>query len=1192
MDKLTQDARRISAKARYRLSILMLVASAAYLAWICGYLGGKSSISKSDLVSRIFDRNAESAHIETPDAMWAHSKEQPTVSKRVMDKHPLELIRAVSSTIDDAQDAKMWRHDPLGLVASLTANQATNVDHCYSANGFQCCRVSGDVEMTSCYSEDASVWRGHLRPEILDPFSDIRGHMVATSQALDHPLSTGSLRMLPGVNYFLSGRVTNSSRLPVVVRGHGHNVDIDMRLPAYGPDSALDMFSAELEYLINEAHVSVEPLDSMPDFGLMGFESFEREDENESDFVRLFARGLSSRPRLRKRDQNTGRDIMFGKNQCPMGYENVRGRCYLDGYQRVIEARDFLMDSYAEEEKDVKTFDATRVTIWTYYRRKAETRPIHFMPLQIRVNSKSRIPVYYNGVKRFVSFSQKLDVQTDFNGTVQLDFPPAFSTVILINAPYFPTNKWVPYGVQDAVVRLSGMSEKDYEELLPTDAKGQGVKNVRQAFRSVLIPARQSQMRALTEHRQIQTNGLQKRSLRDRILSGDELEYVDEDEHVEQMLFGSGADESPTHWEMDIAHPEGPQYTTFTDRDEFEQHLNKRYVASEVTLSKRNIIRDIFDTGAETTRHVVNKIKEGIYELASEIDRFMVEKGQGDGPFALIIRGIHRVTKAIITIIVKTVREAVEFVRGIFHRVGVAFKQVIEKIKARFGLTHIGTTGQFLAHHMRRMSGTIKLLIEQNLNEFNDNLEEFQEKAFAALDKFGEKFGGRTVQTLNAKNAPERHDPRTTFFQDAVRGQIKQPRSRKNPGNPFVNQDVDLLTKSESEEFLNNAREQLDPAEYQAFQQELRQNMGVFKGGFLSMAMDKFVAFLKSMVTLSLKLARVVMTLAAKLLTKTFEMFDRILNARIHIPLVTALFEKVITGGKARLTGYNLFALLGAVPATIAYHAKFKRPPLTKEQVHVLIRSKDVNHYVRDVTRAIPGTDPRALAFSLSFCIGQTYVVAHGLYAAVSVLNQYWLFPIRFIQGYFMSFTQYIMQINSVPFNWDLDGESPSYKWRKRSWLFAIAGFLFHKGNPTLFGLLMPPIVNAIFQTVIAIPRLATLIISLVVDVFYTQDRGGDDEVIAAAFMRYIAFTCSTVSQFMEFFATPPTQGLDFGGSINPMRWSLDVATYAYFFVSPPTFVAQFSVAIAQNVLQWVATSIHTARLYASLQFQKPFLNG
>jgi hypothetical protein len=386
---------------------------------------------------------------------------------------------------------------------------------------------------------------------------------------------------------------------------------------------------------------------------------------------------------------------------------------------------------------------------------------------------------------------------------------------------------------------------------------------------------------------------------------------------------------------------------------------------------------------------------------------------------------------------------------------------------------------------------------------------------------------------------------------------------------------------------MQELQQDTDPEAFQQYQDQLKQNLSVFKGGLWSMGVDKLVAFLKAMVRLSLKLARNVVRVAMKLLAKTFRMFHLVLNARIQIPFLTELFEQTIMGGNARMNGYNLFALMGAVPATVSYWTQNGRPPLTEDHVQILIRSSNVNNYLNDVMEALPKTNPQMFSATLSYVIGQMYITAHGVYAAVSMYNNLTPLPMRLIQGYFMSFSQYVMQITAVPFNWELDRKSASYAFRQYTWHMALASFFLRQGNPTIVGLVSDGFITAVYQTMMAVPRMIALIASLMVDLAHATSA----EYASASMLRFLGYMSSTVSQFMEYFAMPPTHGFSTNNAYDPREWALDIATYASYVAFPAKFIQDFSVMTAQSVLEWSALSFHTIRLYSAMLYAQPFLN-
>jgi hypothetical protein len=179
------------------------------------------------------------------------------------------------------------------------------------------------------------------------------------------------------------------------------------------------------------------------------------------------------------------------------------------------------------------------------------------------------------------------------------------------------------------------------------------------------------------------------------------------------------------------------------------------------------------------------------------------------------------------------------------------------------------------------------------------------------------------------------------------------------------------------------------------------------------------------------------------------------MNERIRLPFLTNFFEKVITRGQARFNLYNLFSLMGAFPATLTYKVIFKRAPFTKIEVDELQKTENMNDYVRTLSRLSKSTHQDA-ANTLSYVLGSMFVSTQALYSAVSFFNQLTIWPIRWIKGYFMGTLQYVMQMMTLPLNWELENRSESFEMRTKIWTYSLLSFIFHKGNPTLLGFLMP----------------------------------------------------------------------------------------------------------------------------------------
>jgi Concanavalin A-like lectin/glucanases superfamily len=256
------------------------------------------------------------------------------------------------------------------------------------------------------------------------------------------------------------------------------------------------------------------------------------------------------------------------------------------------------------------------------------------------------------------------------------------------------------------------------------------------------------------------------------------------------------------------------------------------------------------------------------------------------------------------SVVIETVHHAVAAVAGVFQKIGVAVSAVVDFLKELFNWDDILATQQFIEAQLR----AVVPYVNQNL---------------ASAQAYVIK------QLATARQQADRYI--AGLQRDLIQRAVASAQSSAAFGQP---QDVTssyvshLAVSNVSGAVLSPGGTDITPPAASPFA-DMSGNASYSKlvghinglGASVSLGLADILSWFLGVVAEALDdaigLAQDLVTAIFKAIEAAFAAIDAQLGHRIEIPLVTALYEQVITKGRSTLTFYSVAALLGAAPLTI-----------------------------------------------------------------------------------------------------------------------------------------------------------------------------------------------------------------------------------------------------------------------------------
>ncbi len=362
--------------------------------------------------------------------------------------------------------------------------------------------------------------------------------------------------------------------------------------------------------------------------------------------------------------------------------------------------------------------------------------------------------------------------------------------------------------------------------------------------------------------------------------------------------------------------------------------------------------------------------------------------------------------------IVATVTEAAKFIVGLFKALKVAIDKVIDFLSALFDWGDI-----LLTHRVVRkfMDQSIDFG-EAVLNDLKTSASKMFDDAKTSIDTYFD----RAIASLGQKTAAERAeganlDQPASLQSDYVRqhvaeGDLKtQPTTSSTPSDSALQNAMTSITTGSSPY----------SATITSSQQTGVTSFISDASGALNQVIATFLTALKTSLDMAIDLAKAIVDAVMSLVIEGYDLIKAMMTTRINIPIITWLYEDVITNDGSTLTMTDLLALAGAVPVTVLNKLLNGASPFTAafETQFQTMTWQDYGFYRTPsqtrpplATAATLGGDP--ILANLAEC-----PAAKAMQAANSTIT--WQAVISWIQGFIFAIAvfvwfAYLAQIDAI----------------------------------------------------------------------------------------------------------------------------------------------------------------------------------
>ncbi|AKP49873.1 LamG domain-containing protein [Cyclobacterium amurskyense] len=295
----------------------------------------------------------------------------------------------------------------------------------------------------------------------------------------------------------------------------------------------------------------------------------------------------------------------------------------------------------------------------------------------------------------------------------------------------------------------------------------------------------------------------------------------------------------------------------------------------------------------------------------------------------------------VIAVAIHTVEHALDAVKGVLAKVGATVVGAINFVKELFDWTDILKTQTFTEQLLRSAMAASRANLSNTKNSTLTWVEGLKTETHDWLEKLKSNAANHK-SSIKSEAAPgNRSNVKGSYLSNLVGNHGKDATLEGEWSGPDPTQAQENLNKIRAENSGNVSH--IESA---------LGNLQLFSGSEYSMSVviDRLIDLLETIADGVFDLMKAGIEWFFSQLDLLLEELDKILAYRINLPLVTRLYEEVITGNGSQLTLYNLSALLGAIPTTITYK-------LATGADHGPFHGEELTHY-RNIFEQTPTNVP------------------------------------------------------------------------------------------------------------------------------------------------------------------------------------------------------------------------------------------
>ena len=366
-----------------------------------------------------------------------------------------------------------------------------------------------------------------------------------------------------------------------------------------------------------------------------------------------------------------------------------------------------------------------------------------------------------------------------------------------------------------------------------------------------------------------------------------------------------------------------------------------------------------------------------------------------DAGVELFVMGPKQAFKTLI----QSFRQIGGIIVAILKRVGITLAAVFNQIKASFNWGDILRNHRILSAHFMKMVPFMKAEITNRNGDFSNDIADKVNILGNFTNEATQLFVNGSIQSLpnlisnanrdiyrNLTNNPALQvadgpdDIKTTFLTDHLASNVDSMHVDVTDEDQKSILDVPVETLKNLGSLGDESLQSFKMA-YDKLKQELSKDDWNF-GTIYNLIRD----LMRFAVTVAID-----KTVRALLIVFDFvvTLFDRVLRSSIKIPYISSLYENVITNHQSRLSLYDLFALVAAVPLTVAFKAIHQgRNLFTQDEADVLLATENPEYYVDNLVSLglqVPGRSANQLRtmyrMTVSYILGTGYAAGQQISA-------------------------------------------------------------------------------------------------------------------------------------------------------------------------------------------------------------------
>lgn len=307
----------------------------------------------------------------------------------------------------------------------------------------------------------------------------------------------------------------------------------------------------------------------------------------------------------------------------------------------------------------------------------------------------------------------------------------------------------------------------------------------------------------------------------------------------------------------------------------------------------------------------VHSIKNGLKSMG----KFIVKVAKTG--INVVLEGLKDTISYVYTGVLSKVQQVFDAVQCFFTSVKAYFKDLVQWLGYLFSWRDIQRTHEAIVYTVQQVLDflpksieRVKLMVD---SQFDSIAEQIKNAAGQLRGKFDTSLGYES-QSKAAPQAAEGMDNHNVALNGlkANGHKAEMDIEEGHPTNSFLDDILDLLNRYDAVSAFGDAADKIKTA------------MSDRENAF-SLLLSALVDILEGLAEMTLAIARGVVDSFFDMLESIMELFNKILNQPIRIPLVSDLFRKL--SGDDELTILNLLALVAAVPVTPMAKAMFGATP-------------------------------------------------------------------------------------------------------------------------------------------------------------------------------------------------------------------------------------------------------------------------